>query len=97
MELPGAIVDPFAESENPARTSGRARPSCTGMLAPPDMVEHTQRVVGAVMHLDIAVDRSAGDELERRMKSGEHDRHRVVGPGVDIEDELLRASSCHER
>ena len=23
------------------------------------------------------------------MKSGEHDRHRIVRPGVDIEDELL--------
>ena len=36
------------------------------------------------MHLGLAVDGSAGDELERWMKSGEHDRHRIVRPGVDM-------------
>ena len=57
-------------------------------VAAPDMIEHAQRVVGAVLDLDIAVDGRAGDEVERRMQRREHDRHGVVGAGVDVEDQL---------
>ena len=88
VEFSGAVLDRPRDRE----IGAHQRPRQTLVdrnIAPPDMVEHAQRIVGAVMHLDIAVDGRAGDELERRMQRREHDRHGVVGAGVDVEDELL--------
>ena len=54
-----------------------------------DMVEHTQRVIGAMLNLDVAVDRRASDQFERRMQRREHDRDGVVRSRIDVEDQLF--------
>ena len=59
-----------------------------GDVAASNVVKRAQRVFGRVLDLAIAVDRRAGDQLELRMQRRQHDRHRIVGARVDIEDEL---------
>ena len=58
------------------------------------MVQHAQRVVGAILHLDIAVDRGAAHQIERRMQRRQHHRDRIVGAGIDVENQF---ALCHER
>ena len=57
-------------------------------VAASDEFKRPQRIVGAELDFDIAVDRRARDEVEIGMQRGAHDRHRIVGARVDVEDEL---------
>ena len=51
-------------------------------------VDHAQRVVRAVLDRVVAVHRGRGDELQVRVERRQHQRDRIVGPGVDVEDQL---------
>ena len=55
-----------------------------------DVVEDPQRVLRAVVDRDVAVDGRRGDQLQVRVEGREHERDGVVGPGIDVEDQLLR-------
>ena len=58
----------------------------------PEEVEHAQCVVGAGGDRVVAVDGRRRDELQVGVEHREHERDRVVGAGVDVEDQLGRAS-----
>src|SRR6185503_1594539 len=53
-----------------------------------DVVEDAQGVLGAVVDRDVAIDGRRGDEVQIRMKCREHECDSVVGPCIDVEDEL---------
>jgi hypothetical protein len=53
-----------------------------------EQVEHAQRVVGAVRDRVVAVDGRRSDQLEVGVERGQHQRDRVVGARVDVEDQL---------
>jgi hypothetical protein len=55
-----------------------------------EQVEHSERVVRAIGNRVVAVDGGSGHELDVRMERSQHERDRVVGAGIDIEDQLGR-------
>ena len=90
----GGAVDAPSEvvlRPGPRRVEPRQRAAealVDGHVAAAHMVEHAQGVVGAVLHGDIAADCRAGDQIEAGMQRRQHDRHRVVGPGVHVQDQF---------
>src|SRR5215216_1741171 len=57
-------------------------------VAAADVIEYAQRIGRAMLDLGITVDRRAAHEVEVRVERRKHDRDRIVGSGVDVEDKL---------
>src|SRR4051812_19080607 len=55
----------------------------------PEQTEHPHRVVGRLGHVDIAGRRRDQREFDLRRADRQCDRHRVIDPSIDIEDEVL--------
>src|SRR5581483_9814302 len=53
-----------------------------------DVVEDAERVLGGEVERDVAVDRGRPDQLKIGMQRRQHQRDGVVGPGVDVLDQL---------
>ena len=82
-------IAPAARFRKIGRASGRDKALVHGNIGAADEIEHAPGYCQCTYStLDIAVDCRAGDELQRRMQRRQHDRHRIVGAGVDVEDEF---------
>jgi hypothetical protein len=82
-------VDSRGHAPVDLRSRDRAvNPPVHGDLGQPDPVEHAEGVLRGVVECRVAVDRRRADELEVRRERRDHERHRVVGSGVDVEDHL---------
>ena len=64
----------------------------------PDVVEDSERVLGADVHRHVAIHGGRADQLKVRVKRREHQRDSVVGAGIDVQDQLLRhVRECTQR
>ena len=86
MDRPGALDVRPRDREIVARD--RMGHALVDRHRDPDVVEDAERVLRAELDRDVAVDRRGADELEVRVESCEHQCDGVVGPGVDVEDQL---------
>jgi hypothetical protein len=63
------------------------------------MVQDPQRVLGDDIDRHVAVHRGRRDQVKVRVHRREHQGHRVVGPGVRVENQLhlgqRRSRVCH--
>ena len=68
---------------------GRGAASCHGHVQP-GQVHHAARVERGPLHIDVPAD--GGDAEQVEMPGGEENRHRIVVPGIAIQDHRAAAS-----